>query len=72
MNTPRTDAQVFVASGGQQVAPLEFTRQLETEVQELREALEDLTLRCDGDEGVRADGSNIQTYQARAVLEKYK
>ena len=31
-------------------------------------ALRELMLRCDGDEGVRADGSNIQTMQASAVL----
>ena len=38
----------------------------------LRDALEELTLRCDGEEGVRKDGDNIQTYQAHAVLEKTK
>jgi len=38
----------------------------------LRDALEELTLRCDGDEGVRKDCDNIQTYQAHAVLEKTK
>ena len=32
------------------------------------EALRDLMTRCDGPEGVRADGSNIQTMQASAVL----
>lgn len=35
---------------------------------EVLATLEDLTQRCDGTEGVRADGSNIQTYQANAVL----
>ena len=34
----------------------------------LVEALRDLMTRCDGPEGVRADGSNIQTMQASAVL----
>jgi hypothetical protein len=34
----------------------------------LVEALHDLVLRCDGDEGVRADGSNIQTMGAHALL----
>lgn len=34
----------------------------------LRAALADLVARCDGDEGVRADGSNIQTMAAHAVL----
>lgn len=32
------------------------------------EALRELADRCDGEEGVRADGSNIQTFAARAVL----
>lgn len=35
---------------------------------ELFNALEDLTLRCDGAEGVRADGSNICTLAAHAAL----
>ena len=35
---------------------------------ELRKALENLVLRCDGEEGVRADGSNIDTRQAHVVL----
>jgi len=33
-------------------------------------ALRELTLRCDGEEGIRADGSNIQTIAAHAILEK--
>jgi len=37
---------------------------------ELLAALEELVLRCDGEEGVRADGSNIQTMRAHAILEK--
>lgn len=37
---------------------------------ELIAALQDLVTRCDGDEGVRADGSNIQTIRAHAVLAK--
>ena len=37
---------------------------------ELVAALEELVLRCDGEEGVRADGSNIQTMRAHAILEK--
>jgi hypothetical protein len=32
------------------------------------DALEELTLRCDGDEGVRPDGSNMETARAHAVL----
>jgi hypothetical protein len=33
-------------------------------------ALRELTARCDGDEGVRADGSNIQTMRAHAAIAK--
>lgn len=40
----------------------------ETEAAKLRNALVDLVLRCDGDEGVRADGSNIDTLSAHAAL----
>lgn len=35
------------------------------------EVLAELTARCDGDEGVRADGSNIQTMAAHACLSTY-
>lgn len=38
---------------------------------ELWDALDDLRGRCDSDEGVRADGSNIQTIRAHAILDKY-
>ena len=38
---------------------------------ELVEALRELVARCDGEEGVRADGSNIQTMHANALLAKY-
>jgi hypothetical protein len=37
---------------------------------EVLEALEDLVERCDGSAGVRADGSNIDTRRAHAVLAK--
>jgi hypothetical protein len=37
---------------------------------ELLAALEELVQRCDGPEGVRADGSNIQTIAAHALLAK--
>lgn len=37
---------------------------------ELLEALKQLVARCDGDEGVRADGSNIQTMAAHAAIAK--
>lgn len=35
----------------------------------LVEALRELAMRCDGAEGVRADGSNIQTIAASAILQ---
>lgn len=38
------------------------------EVLALRVALTELVARCDGPEGVRADGSNIQTIGAHAAL----
>ena len=37
---------------------------------DLLTALQDLVERCDGAEGVRADGSNIQTMRAHAAIEK--
>ena len=37
---------------------------------EVLESLEDLVERCDGAEGVRSDGSNIQTIRAHAAIEK--
>ena len=37
---------------------------------ELVDALRELTARCDGAEGMRADGSNIQTMRAHAILDK--
>lgn len=36
---------------------------------DLERELSALVLRCDGPEGVRADGSNIQTISAHALLE---
>ena len=45
----------------------ECKRQRE-QIAKMREVLEDLTLRCDGAEGIRADGSNIQTIKAHAAL----
>lgn len=41
---------------------------LESGDDKLRTALRDLVTRCDGDEGVRPDGSNIDTYRAHAAL----
>jgi hypothetical protein len=39
---------------------------------ELVATLAELVERCDGEEGVRADGSNIQTMRAHAVLAKFQ
>ena len=41
---------------------------LESDRAKLVEALRELMVRCDGAEGVRADGSNIQTMRASALL----
>ena len=46
----------------------EKMREQREQIAKLRGALEDLTLRCDGAEGIRADGSNIQTIKAHAAL----
>lgn len=43
-------------------------RLLQHRVEWLLTALQDLVARCDGDEGVRADGSNIDTLAAHAAL----
>ena len=40
------------------------------EVNKLREVLNNLVVRCDGEEGVRADGSNIDTSAAHALLDR--
>lgn len=37
-------------------------------IEELERSLTDLVLRCDGEEGMRADGSNIDTRAQAAVL----
>ncbi len=37
---------------------------------DLLRALKDLVARCDGDEGVRADGSNIDTALAHVIIAK--
>lgn len=37
---------------------------------ELFEALQDLVARCDGEEGVRPDGSNIDTLRAHMALSR--
>jgi len=37
---------------------------------DLLAALQELVARCDGEEGIRKDGSNIQTMQAHAAIAK--
>lgn len=37
-------------------------------IQELEKSLAELVVRCDGEEGMRADGSNIDTRAQAAVL----
>lgn len=39
---------------------------------DLRACLEELVYRCDRDEGMRADGSNIDTCAANYLLERIK
>lgn len=47
----------------------ELRRQREINA-ELLSALQELVTRCDGLDGVRADGTNIQTIKAHAVIAK--
>ena len=47
-----------------------YSMRMEAERNELLSVLQELVDRCDGDEGVRADGSNIQTIRANALLAK--
>lgn len=74
MNTPKADAVVsFIAcypnSGeGMEVVDADFARQLETQVQELREALEKIS-------AIDLDARGAKTavkHIARAILEKTK
>ena len=46
----------------------EEIERLRKENDRLRKALRDLADRCDGEEGVRADGSNIPTFDAHIAL----
>lgn len=39
-DTPRTDADIFIASGGQRVATLQLTKQMEAELAVARKGLE--------------------------------
>ena len=51
--------------------PITENAVLRGQVATLTKALEDLAIRCDGDEVVRADGSNIQTIAAHALLDSH-
>lgn len=54
----------------ERVAVEQLHQNLRSQRDELAAALEELVSRCDGEEGIRADGSNIQTMRARAALSK--
>ena len=47
-----------------------YSLRMEAERNELLLVLKDLVNRCDGSEGVMADGSNIQTIRANVLLAK--
>lgn len=83
-STPRTDALIRREMRDKQLAMLDeslrltyqvgsartLARQLEQELGDALYALRKLVERCDGEEGVRADGSNIDTRAAHALLDK--
>lgn len=51
-DTPRTDADIFIASGGQRVATLQLTKQMETELAVARKGLEAVASLIDESHGV--------------------
>ena len=51
-DTPRTDADIFIASGGQRVATLQLTKQMETELAVARKGLEAVASLMDESHGV--------------------
>lgn len=74
MKTPKTDevCKLLIGNSFEGHPLVDLSRSLEVQVQELRQALEELVLRCESEEGVRKDGDNVDTLQARAVLERTK
>lgn len=65
------DFDIVNASGGRIAStPYEDKARMIAAVPDLLKALKELVARCDGAEGVRADGSNIQTIQAHAAIAK--
>ena len=58
-DTPRTDADIFIASGGQRVATLQLTKQMEAELAVARkglEAVESLINESHGVSGLHLNG----------------
>lgn len=53
---------------GRDAEEAEANARLIASAPEILEALEELVLRCDGVEGVRPDGSNIQTILAHSII----
>ena len=51
-DTPRTDADIFIASGGQRVATLQLTKQMEAELAVARKGLEAVASLMDESQGV--------------------
>ena len=72
----QNDGSVAILAGDERVARVDVGNtptgsaraHLIAAAPELLDALRELVARCDGEEGVRADGSNIQTMRAHAVL----
>lgn len=65
ISTEALEATKDIAMGG-----LATVKSIEEQRDELADVLRELVERCDGPEGVRADGSNIQTMRASAALAK--
>lgn len=68
---PRMTIKVRASYRGEQIAwqrAAHTVRQSKIEVDPLRKALEDLVARCDGKEGVMANGANIDTLAAHVAL----
>ena len=63
-------ATVYAEAEYQPKLPLEANARLIAAAPELLAALKELVERCDGPEGVRPDGSNIQTIRAHAAIAK--
>lgn len=60
--------QIVTLSGGPRRDDTAYIVRTANAYPQLVEALRELAYRCDGEEGVRADGSNIQTMRAHGLL----